>query len=128
MTSFNSTEQAVTVFSELFRILSEDAEFSRALDKKEISISVHQHKPDVALYIDSRGYIVGDYLKVGSVHLRMSSDTAHKLWSGSLLMPLAIGTGKVRIKGRIPVILEVVPMLRPAFDSYPHIALEYGVQ
>jgi hypothetical protein len=57
----------------------------------------------------------------------MSSDTAHRLWMGTLTMPLALATGKVRVKGSVAKVVEFVPMLQPAFDRYPAIAEAEGL-
>jgi hypothetical protein len=57
----------------------------------------------------------------------MTCDTAHKLWLGQLLVPVALATGKVRIKGSVSKVLEFVPLLQPAFDQYPAIAETEGL-
>jgi hypothetical protein len=46
---------------------------------------------------------------------------------GKLLMPAALATGRVRVKGNVARVLEFVPLLHPAFDVYPTIASEAGL-
>ena len=57
----------------------------------------------------------------------MSCDTAHSLWSGKLLLPLALATGKLRVRGSMAKVLEFAPMLQPAFDRYPDLAAAAGL-
>jgi putative sterol carrier protein len=72
--------------------------------------------------------LIGDDVPDSStVTIKMSCDTAHALWSGTLMMPTAIATGKVRIRGKVSKVLELVPVLQPAFDRYPQIAAAHGV-
>jgi hypothetical protein len=42
-------------------------------------------------------------------------------------MPIAVATGKIRIKGSVAKVIEFVPLLRPAFDRYPALAAAAGV-
>jgi hypothetical protein len=46
---------------------------------------------------------------------------------GTLMMPTAVATGKVRIRGKVAKVIEFVPILQPAFDRYPEIAASSGV-
>ena len=41
-------------------------------------------------------------------------------------MPLAVATGRVRIKGSVSKVLEFVPRLQPAFDRYSEVAASHG--
>ncbi len=127
MTTFASREQAVAVFERLFEILLEDETFSTRMRAGQLSLRLVQTKPDFSLYVDPDGVSIDGGPERAAVTIKMSCDTAHQLWMGTLLMPLAVATGKVRIKGGIPKVLEFVPLLQPAFDRYPAIATELGV-
>ena len=61
------------------------------------------------------------------ITIKMSCDTAHALWSGKLLLPLALATGKLRVRGSMAKVLEFAPMLQPAFDRYPELAAGGGI-
>ncbi|MFB7091296.1 SCP2 sterol-binding domain-containing protein [Streptomyces sp. NPDC056296] len=128
MAVFESTAAAERVFGTLFRILLEDEQFTSQLRSGGLSILLTQTNPDCVLHVSA------DALRVGSqapddatIRIRMSSDTAHQLWLGKLMMPTAIATGRVRIRGKVARVLELVPILRPAFDRYPELAIEEGL-
>jgi putative sterol carrier protein len=127
MTVFDSKEQAVGVFSQLFELLLQDETFSTRVREAGLSLRLVQSKPDFALHISNDGVRVDDITTPAALTIKMSSDNAHALWSGQLLMPLALATGKIRVRGSVTKMLEFQPLLQPAFDRYPQIALEAGV-
>ncbi|MFH8980484.1 SCP2 sterol-binding domain-containing protein [Streptomyces varsoviensis] len=127
MPVFESSDKAVRIFSELFTILLKDETFTQRMRESGISLHLIQVKPDVELFVTPDGVNVGAPPAPAAIRIKMSSDTAHSLWLGKLLMPVALATGKVRIKGSVAKVLEFVPLLQPAFDQYPTIAAEDGL-
>jgi hypothetical protein len=123
---FASSEQARSVYEELFAILLDDETVQ--IKAKEVDRTLHLilTAPDLEFYVTHEGVIPGpDGRK--EIKVKMSCDTAHTLWLGELLVPLALATGKMRIKGNVAKVLEFVPVLRPAFDMYPTIAAARGL-
>lgn len=128
MSVFPSTEVAEKVFGSLFGILSEDAEFSSRLRESGLIVRLVHTNPALEILFSADSLTVGEQVEGdASITIKMSCDTAHKLWLGTLLMPAAIATGKVRIRGKVAKVLELVPILRPAFDRYPEIAAAHGL-
>ncbi|MFE5030794.1 hypothetical protein [Streptomyces sp. NPDC056683] len=129
MSVFPSGEMAVKVFSSLFTVLLEDEDFVARARREGLSVRLVHTKPDCEIFVSpQRGVRVGeDHAGPAAITLRMSCDTAHALWMGRLLVPVAIATGRLRIRGRVAKVLELVPMLRPAFDRYPDIAAAAGI-
>ncbi|MFF4301348.1 hypothetical protein [Streptomyces sp. NPDC001601] len=129
MSVFPSGEMAVKVFSGLFTVLLEDEDFVARARREGLSVRLVHTKPDCEIFVSpQRGVRVGeDQAGPAAITLRMSCDTAHALWMGRLPVPVAIATGRLRIRGRVAKVLELVPMLRPAFDRYPDIAAAAGI-
>jgi putative sterol carrier protein len=127
MSRFESKEQAVAVFGELFRILLSDETFSGRFRELGLTLRIVQVKPDFELYVTPAGVQVDAGISEAVLTIKMSCDTAHALWSGELLMPLALATGKLRVRGSVAKVLEFVPLLQPAFDRYPAIVASVGV-
>ncbi|MFF5141757.1 hypothetical protein ACFY6U_18850 [Streptomyces sp. NPDC013157] len=129
MSVFPSSELAVKVFSSLFTVLLEDDDFVARARQEGLSVRLVHTKPDCEILVSPQhGVRVGaEQAGPAAITLRMSCDTAHALWMGRLLVPVAIATGRLRIRGRVAKVLELVPMLRPAFDRYPDIAAAAGV-
>jgi putative sterol carrier protein len=128
MSVFRSAEQARAVFTQLFEILLKDEQFVERLRSGGLSVHLIQSKPELEFYVDPDSVVEGPPPAPAAVRITMSCDTAHAMWQGRLLMPVALATGRVRIKGSVAKVLELVPILRPAFDRYPQIAAEHGVE
>lgn len=127
MSVFQSSEQAQRIFTDLFSILLKDDTFTQRMRDAHITLHLIQGKPDMELYVTPDGVQPGAPSQPATIRIKMSCDTAHSLWLGKLLMPVAVATGKVRIKGSVAKVLEFVPLLRPAFDQYPQIAASEGL-
>ncbi|MEV7341855.1 SCP2 sterol-binding domain-containing protein [Streptomyces sp. NPDC093544] len=128
MAVFESTEVAERVFGTLFEILLKDEQFTSQLRASNLTIRLTQTDPDCVVHVSADALTVGaDAPEEATVKIKMSSDTAHQLWLGKLMMPTAIATGKVRIRGKVARVLELVPILRPAFDQYPELAAQEGL-
>ena len=128
MTVYDTTDQAEQVFGSLFRILAEDEAFTTRLRDSGLTVRLLQSKPDCAIFLSPDGVVVGDQAPAdAAITIKMSCDTAHALWTGALMMPTALATGRIRIRGKVAKVLEFVPILQPAFDRYPEIAAASGI-
>ncbi|WP_145969005.1 SCP2 sterol-binding domain-containing protein [Streptomyces hyaluromycini] len=128
MSVFPSSEMAVKVFSSLFAVLLEDDDFVARARQEGLSVRLVHTKPDCEIFVAPQGLRIGEeQAGPAAITLRMSCDTAHALWMGQLMVPVAIATGRLRIRGKVAKVLELVPMLRPAFDRYPEIAAAAGI-
>jgi putative sterol carrier protein len=128
MALYETTDQAEHVFGSLFRILSEDETFTTKLRDSGLSVRLMHKKPDCNVFVSADEVAVGEDVPEGAaITIKMSCDTAHALWMGKLLMPTAVATGRVRIRGKVAKVLEFVPILQPAFDRYPEIAAASGI-
>jgi putative sterol carrier protein len=128
MPVYATTEHADAVFGELFRILLRDDNFRTRLRETGLSVRILHQKPESTIYLSADEVLIGDDAPdTASITIKMSCDTAHALWLGKLMMPTAIATGKVRIRGKVAKVIEFVPILQPAFDLYPQIAASSGV-
>lgn len=129
MALYESTEQAEQVLGGMFSILMEDPTFTRQLTEANLSAKLIHTKPDCVVHVSTDGVMLGDEAVAApaDILIKMSADTAHRLWMGTLMMPTAIATGKVRIRGKVAKVIELVPILQPAFDQYPQISADAGV-
>jgi putative sterol carrier protein len=128
MAIYNDSEIAYAVFGKLFQILTEDKTFTSRLRESNLSVRLIHTSPEAVVHVSPDGVLLGESApESAAVSIKMSCDTAHKLWNGTLLMPAALAMGKVRIKGKVANVLELVPILQPAFDRYPEIAAAHGI-
>ena len=127
MSAFTSRDQAASVFTQLFEILLEDDTFSTTLRSRRLSVLFLHSDPDLTVFVDPDGVRVDGVPQAPALSIKMSCDVADALWAGRLLMPVALATRRIRVKGRVSQVLEFVPLLQPAFDRYPAIAATAGV-
>jgi hypothetical protein len=125
--AFSSKEQAASVFTTLFEILLEDDRFSRTVRNENLTVLFKHSDPDMTVYLDADGVYVDEVPNAPAITIQMSCTSADALWSGRLLMPIALATRKIKISGSVAKVIEFVPMLQPAFDRYPQIAADAGV-
>ncbi len=127
MSAFTSKAQAASVFTRLFEILLEDDRFATTVRAEHLSVQFFHSAPDLTVFVDADGVWIDETPRPPAISIKMSCDNADSLWAGRLLMPMAIATGKIRIKGSVAKVIEFVPLLQPAFDRYPAIAADAGV-
>jgi putative sterol carrier protein len=128
MPAYTSKEQAAAVFSQLFEIMLEEPGFGAIVRDRGLSVRFVHTKPDFELFVDADGVRVDGPPAPAAISIKMSCDTADALWSGRLLLPIAVATGRLRIKGSVATVVEFAPLLQPAFDRYPEIAAAAGVR
>lgn len=128
MPTYDTTDKALDVFGQLFEILTNDENFNERLSESDLDVRLIHTKPDCLVYIAPGEVRYGDDVpEKAAITIKMSCDTAHSLWLGKLMMPTAVATGKVRIRGKVAKVIELVPILQPAFDRYPQIAAAHGL-
>ena len=127
MPAFSSKEQAASVFTTLFEILLEDDRFESTVRKEGLTVLFKHSDPELTVYLDADGVYVDEVPNAPAITIQMSCTTADALWAGRLLMPIALATRKIKISGSVAKVIEFVPMLQPAFDRYPQIAADAGV-
>jgi putative sterol carrier protein len=128
MPVYDSTDKANAVFGRLFEILREDDHFIARLRETGLSVRIIHTKPDCTIFVSPEQINIGDTNSAdAAITIKMSCDTAHALWLGKLMVPTAVATGKLRIRGKVAKVIELVPILQPAFDRYPEIAAASGL-
>lgn len=128
MPVYETTEQALEVFGQLFEILTNDDNFNERMRESNLDVRLIHTKPDCLVYIAPGEVRYGaDVPEKAAITIKMSCDTAHSLWLGTLMLPTAVATGRVRIRGKVAKVIELVPILQPAFDRYPQIASSRGL-
>ncbi len=66
----------------------------------------------------------------GQAHVEMvqSADVSHEFWLGRLSVVRAMGTGKIMARGNPAKAMKLLPAIRPAFDIYPEVLRELGLE
>ena len=59
------------------------------------------------------------------VEMAMKADVAHDFWLGKVNVPFAIVSGKIMARGPVAKALQLLPVIKPAFDIYPNVISQH---
>lgn len=128
MAVFESTEKMYEVLGELFRSLLGHPEVGEKFFQSGITIKFTIDRPDGQIWLCRDGQIIcGDHDEKPTVEMTLSGDTCHQFWLQEIKMPAALAKGAIKAKGPMPKVLNLLPLLKPAYEIYPDIAKKHGV-
>ncbi len=132
MPYFSDIQDLYDVAIELFSRLSQDKNIKKkALDSKLVVRFVYRD-PDGELWIDCRGdeilVLPGPQELTPDATLTMDTDVAHMFWLGKLNLIKSLSSGEIASEGSIPRMLKMLPVIKPAFNIYPEILREKGME
>ena len=131
MAVFESTDKMYTVLGSLFNKLVKDPNVGPQFVTADIVIKFIIDNPSGEIWLSpSNGgeVICGPSALAPTIEMTLSGDTCHKFWLQEVSMPIALAKGLIKAKGPLPKVLKLLPLLKPAYESYPAIAKEYGLK
>ncbi len=132
MSIFESREQMQTVLGGLFEKLLSDPDFGPKFVSQDIIVKFTITDPDDELWITPGDGTTGEVtwgktdLKP-TIEMTLSGDTCHQFWLKQVSMPIALAKGLIKAKGPMPKVLKLLPMLKPAYETYPDWARSHGL-
>lgn len=138
MPTFSNVEQLQDSFSSLFHTLRDDPAIGPRVQDSGLVIRFTYTRPDTFVIIDCRRRPVSVEWNIEPVltpeerqkiyvDMSMEADTAHNFWLGKVNLVAAITRGVIKAKGPIPSIMRLLPIIKPAYDFYPRILRERGL-
>jgi hypothetical protein len=132
MAVFESKEKMETVLGGLFEKLLADPEFGPKFAQTGIIIRFNITDPDSTLWVTPGGETNGKVIwgqtdLKATVEMSLSGDTCHKFWLKQISMPIALAKGLIKAKGPMPKVLKLLPLLKPAYETYPAWAESHGL-
>jgi putative sterol carrier protein len=133
MEFWKDTQECVTTIGKLWEECFKDPELSEALKKinQLVLFDFMESGPDCAVWIDLRGgkLVVGGGIPKDTPDLvmRTSADNAHRVWLNKLNPTVAIGTGKIKVKGSPIGLLKLAPKLKKVAALYNKVLKENGM-
>lgn len=80
----------------------------------------------VDLSVDPIKLYTGPCDKKPDVVMRMHADTAHRFWMQKVNLMVAVTKGEIRVKGSIPKVMKLLPVIKPSFAIYKEVLKELG--
>ncbi|MEW6112384.1 MAG: SCP2 sterol-binding domain-containing protein [Thermodesulfobacteriota bacterium] len=129
MAVFGSTDQMYDVLGNLFRMLMGQPDFGQKIKDSDLIIYFKISEPDGEIWVTSDGQVIcGPADLKPTVSMTLSGDTCHKFWLKQVSMPIALAKGLIKVKGPMPKVLKLLPLLKPAYEAYPDHARKHGIQ
>lgn len=128
MPVFENTEKMYEVLGTLFRQLLADEEFRPKFLQSGISLYFNIDQPSGELWVSDEGEVICGPADIKpTVSMTLSGDTCHNFWTKKVTMPVALAKGLIKVKGPMPKVLKLLPLLKPAYKAYPDVATKCGI-
>ncbi len=131
MSLFHSSDHLKEVLGGFFEMLGHHPEVGPKLLASRLILKFIYREPDLAITIDLTGEQVvlsfNDTEKKPVVEMSMKADTAHRFWMGELNLVMALARREMTAKGPIPRILQLLPIIKPAYKIYSEYIKEKGL-
>jgi putative sterol carrier protein len=126
MPVFADTNELYSVMRELWEEIKANPQMSQELLKSRLIVRFHYRDPEGYVTIDGSDgqeikIFVGECESKPIVEMTMKSDVAHAFWSGKENPAVALLSGRITSKGPVNRALALLPVVKPAFQIYPHI-------
>lgn len=130
MPVFENTEKMYEVLGTLFIKLMEDPVLAPKYKESDITIRFAINDPSGEIWLTKEGEVVCGVPDgvIPTITMTLSGDTCHKFWLKQVSLPVALAKGLIKAKGPMPKVLKLLPMLKPAYESYPDIARSHGLE
>jgi len=129
MAVFESTDKMYDVLGGLFKKLLADPDFGPKYVKSNITIHFIINDPAGDLWVSNEGEVICGSADIkADIEMKLSGDTCHKFWLKQVTMPVALAKRLIKVKGPMPKVLKLLPLLKPAYEAYPDIAREHGLE
>ncbi|NMD42597.1 MAG: hypothetical protein GYA86_04710 [Firmicutes bacterium] len=128
MAIFESTQKMYEVLGDLFHALLDNPDVGPKYLESGITIKFNISDPEGYIWLCSDGQIVcGEHDDKPTVEMTLSGDTCHQFWLQKIKMPVALAKRAIKAKGPMPKVLNLLPLLKPAYEIYPDIAKKHGI-
>ena len=130
MPIFESTEKMYEVLGTLFRDLMGNPTMGPEFQKANLVIHFIINDPNGEIWLLPDGEVICGPCegRKATVAMRLAGDTCHKFWLKQVTMPVALAKGLIKARGPINKVLKLLPLLKPAYQAYPAIAREHGLE
>jgi hypothetical protein len=133
MAIFESTEKMYEVLGGLFTSLTSHPKAGPKFAGAGIIIRFIISDPNGEIWLTpgdgTKGEVIcGSTDLKATIEMTLSGDTCHKFWLKQVSMPVALAKRLIKARGPMPKVLKLLPLLGPAYEAYPDIAKEHGIE
>jgi len=129
MSVFKDTAHLHEFLEDLWKYIVFEAGLGEKVKKYGVSIKFIATDPNGCLYVDAENVITGKEAadREAVITMELSGDTIHKFWLKKLSFPVALATRKIKAKGPVPKVLQLLPALKPVYEVYPEFCKKHNI-
>jgi hypothetical protein len=128
MAVFANTEKMYEVLGSLFNLLMQDKKLYDKYIESNIIIKFTIFDPEGFIWLTNEGKVIcGPADLKPTIEMTLSGDSCHKFWLKEVSLPVALAKGLIKAKGPLPKVLQLLPVLKPAYENYPAIAKKHNL-
>jgi len=135
---YSDADQLYEIYGRFLETVLTDEKIGPKMAKAGIIIKFIYTDPDAEVTIDLRNppakeghygtYYLGPCDIKEDVWSKQTADFSHSFWHG-LENPIAgVARGKIKQGGKITAMLKLLPVVRPAFETFPKVLVEMGYE
>ena len=122
MPVFKSSEELQKILGGFFNVLINDKELGPKFSASKLILRFNYTSPELSITADCSKTPIelkfNDKALKPEVEMTMSADIAHKFWLGEVNLVMAIARRQMVVKGPIPRVLKLLPVIKPAYKMY----------
>ena len=128
MAIFKDKETAEKLFREFWEQLIHGG-LGEQFRENEISILFEVKDLDLQMFVDEAGPLFGEEAKSKKavVTMKMPGDMVHQYWLNKVNIPMALATRKIKAKGPVNKVLQILPLFQPGQKLYPEYCEKYNL-
>jgi putative sterol carrier protein len=129
MAIFKDKDTAEKLFGDFWARLIRETNLGQELKNNQITILFEITDLDMVMFVDENGPRFGDDAKADKpvVTMKMSGDMVHKYWLDKVNIPMALATRKIKAKGPVNKVLQLMPLFKPGKEIYPEYCEKFNL-
>ena len=128
MPVFKDEDQLYEVFGGLWMALLTDEKFSGRLKKNKLTLKFITTAPDGVMWVSHEKILTGEAAGPAAIiTLELPADMAHSFWLDKLNLGSALKSPEVKVKGPLPKMMALFPLLKSLFKKYPEHCRKHGL-
>jgi len=122
MPHFTSSDDLQKKLGGFFELLTKDPAIGPKFKESKLIIKFNYKNPELSITADCSlpeiKLSFNDTVTKPEVEMFMDADTAHKFWLGEVNLVMALARRQMVVKGPIPRVLKLLPVIKPAYAMY----------
>ena len=128
MPVFRDAEQTYEVFGGLWQEVLAESKLSEKLRKMKLTMKFITRNPDGCMWIAHDRVLTGPEADQDAIiTMELPANMAHEFWLDKLNLGQALSSNEVKVKGPLPKLMGLLPMLKFVYKKYPEHCKKHGL-